>query len=48
MGFNAFDVATKELVWEDPAAWLVAFGLAPKGPVEIIEIRSEGTLSMGR
>jgi hypothetical protein len=23
--FNRFDVATKELVWDDPAAWLERF-----------------------
>ena len=37
MDFNPFDVATKELVWEDPAAWLERFGIAATGPVEVID-----------
>jgi predicted transposase YdaD len=35
--FNRFDVATKELVWDDPAAWLERFGIGPPGPVEAID-----------
>ena len=29
MDFNRFDVSTKELVWDDPAAWLEGFGIGP-------------------
>ena len=25
--FNPFDVATKELIWDDPAAWLEKLGV---------------------
>jgi predicted transposase YdaD len=35
--FNRFDVATKELVWDDPAACLERFGIGPPGPVEVID-----------
>jgi hypothetical protein len=35
--FNRFDVSTKELVWDDPAAWLERFGIGPRGPVDVIE-----------
>jgi hypothetical protein len=35
--FNRFDVATKELLWDDPAAWLERFGIGPPGPVEVID-----------
>jgi predicted transposase YdaD len=35
--FNPFDVATKELVWEDPAAWLGRLGIATAGLLEIID-----------
>ena len=41
MEFNRFDVSTKELVWEEPAAWLDRFGIARGGPVEVID--SEAT-----
>jgi len=37
MDFNRFDVSTKELVWDDPAAWLEGFGIGPRGPVEVID-----------
>src|SRR2546423_6118170 len=37
MEFNRFDVSTKELVWDDPAAWLDGFGISPRGPVEVID-----------
>ena len=37
MEFNRFDVSTKELVWDDPAAWLERFGIGPPGPVEVID-----------
>jgi predicted transposase YdaD len=35
--FNRFDVSTKELVWDDPTAWLEGFGIGPRGPVEVID-----------
>ena len=37
MEFNPFDVTTKELVWDGPAAWLERFGIGPPGPVEVID-----------
>ena len=37
MEFNRFDVATKELVWEDPSAWLQRLGIACDGAVELID-----------
>ena len=37
MEFNRFDVATKELVWEDPAECLERFGIGPPGPVDVID-----------
>jgi predicted transposase YdaD len=37
MDFNRFDISTKELVWDDPAAWLEGFGIGPPGPVEVID-----------
>ena len=37
MDFNHFDISTKELVWDDPAAWLEGFGIGPRGPVEVID-----------
>jgi hypothetical protein len=37
MEFNRFDVSTKELVWDDPAAWLDGFGIGSRGPVEVID-----------
>jgi hypothetical protein len=35
--FNRFDVSTKELVWDDPVAWLQRLGIEPQGPVEVID-----------
>ncbi len=35
--FNRFDVSTKELVWDDPVAWLERLGIAPLGRVEVID-----------
>ena len=35
--FNRYDVSTKELVWDGPAAWLERFGIGPPGPVEVID-----------
>ncbi len=37
MDFNRFDISTKELVWDDPGAWLEGFGIGPRGPVEVID-----------
>ena len=37
MDFNRFDISTKELVWDDPAAWLEGFGIGLRGPVEVID-----------
>jgi predicted transposase YdaD len=37
MDFNRFDVSAKELVWDDPAAWLDRLGIGPSGPVEVID-----------
>ena len=37
MEFNRFDVSAKELVWDDPTAWLERFAIGPPGPVEIID-----------
>ena len=37
MDFNRFDVSTKELVWDDPVAWLQRLGIDPRGPVEVID-----------
>ena len=37
MEFNRFDVSAKELVWDDPAAWLERLAIGPAGPVEVID-----------
>jgi hypothetical protein len=37
MDFNRFDVSAKELVWDNPAAWLERFAIGPRGPVEVID-----------
>jgi hypothetical protein len=37
MEFNRFDVSTKELVWDDPTAWLERFGIGPHGPIDVID-----------
>ncbi len=37
MEFNRFDVSTKELVWDDPVAWLQRLGIDVRGPVEVID-----------
>jgi hypothetical protein len=37
LDFNRFDVSTKELIWDDPVAWLDGFGIGPSGPVEVID-----------
>jgi len=34
---NRFDVSTKELVWDGPAAWLERYGIGPPGPVDVID-----------
>lgn len=35
--FNRFDVSAKELVWDDPDAWLDRFSVEPRGPAEVID-----------
>jgi hypothetical protein len=35
--FNRFDVSMKELVWDDPVAWLQRLGIDVRGPVEVID-----------
>jgi predicted transposase YdaD len=35
--FKPFDVSTKELVWDGPAAWLARFGIGPPGPAAVID-----------
>jgi predicted transposase YdaD len=37
LDFNRFDVSAKELVLDDPVAWLRRLGIDPRGPVEVIE-----------
>ena len=37
MEFNRFDVSAKELVWDDPAAWLERLGIGPPGPATVID-----------
>jgi hypothetical protein len=37
MEFNRFDVSAKELIWDDPAAWLERFGIEPRAPIELID-----------
>ena len=37
MEHNRLDVSTKELVWDDPAAWADRFGIGPPGPVSVID-----------
>ena len=37
MEFNRFDVSTKELVWDDPVAWLQRLGIDSRGLVEVID-----------
>ena len=37
MEFNRFDVSARELVWDDPAAWLERFAIGPRGPLEVID-----------
>jgi len=37
MEFNRFDVSAKELVWDDPHAWIVRFGIGLRGPIEVID-----------
>src|SRR5215469_4264811 len=35
--FNPYDVTMKQLILDDPAAWLERFGIAPPGPAEEID-----------
>ena len=37
MPFNRFDVSTKELIWDDPAAVLERLGVGLSGPVTVID-----------
>jgi hypothetical protein len=37
MEFNRFDVSAKELIWDDPTAWLERFGIDPSVPIEVID-----------
>ncbi len=37
MEFNPFDTSAKELVWDEPPAWVQRFGSGPPGPVEVID-----------
>lgn len=37
MEFNRFDVSAKELVWDEPDAWLDRLGIGPPGPVYVID-----------
>lgn len=37
MDFNPYDVATKELVWEEPSCWLERLRIDPTLPVDVIE-----------
>ncbi len=37
MGLNPFDVGTKELIWDEPPAWLVRFGIGFSGSVEVVD-----------
>ncbi|MGO9913594.1 MAG: hypothetical protein ACLQIB_02605 [Isosphaeraceae bacterium] len=37
MEFNRFDVSTKELIWDDPAAWLDRLGIGPPGRIDVID-----------
>ena len=37
MDLNRLDVSAKELVWDDPAAWVDRFGIGPPGPVSVID-----------
>src|SRR4051812_6201587 len=35
--FNRFDVSAKELIWDDPDAWLDRLGVGPREAVEVID-----------
>src|SRR6516165_10442677 len=37
MDFNPYDVTMKQLVLDDPVAWLERFGIGPAGPVTEID-----------
>jgi hypothetical protein len=37
MDHNPYDVATKELVWEEPSSWLPRLRIEPTLPVDIVE-----------
>jgi hypothetical protein len=33
---NPYDVATKEIVWDDPLGWVDRFGIGAPGPATLI------------
>ncbi len=37
MEFNRFDVSAKELIWDDPAAWLDRLGIRAPGAVTVVD-----------
>jgi hypothetical protein len=37
VNFNPYDVATKELVWEEPSCWLPRLRIDPNVPLDVIE-----------
>ncbi len=37
MEFNRFDVSAKELIWDDPVAWLDRLGVATVGSVTVVD-----------
>ena len=37
MEFNRFDVSAKELIWDDPAAWLDRLGVGTLGTVTVVD-----------
>lgn len=37
MDFNAYDVTMKQLILDDPAAWLERFGIAPLGRIKELD-----------
>ena len=45
MEFNRFDVSTKELVWDDPDAWLEWLGFELRGAVEVVDSDNHQTSS---
>jgi hypothetical protein len=37
MEFKRFDVSAKELVLDDPVAWMERYRIEPPGPVEVVD-----------